>query len=50
MYAGEFLQAPHSSKPEHGSLLTDFLGEMRAEPIDPEQDAFVANVHASLMS
>ena len=32
-----------------GPLLADFLGEMRAEPINPEPDAFVTNVHAPLM-
>ena len=31
------------------SPLADFSGEMRAEPIDPEPDTFIADVDAALM-
>ena len=31
------------------SLFTDFSGEMRAEPIDPEPDTFMADVDTALV-
>ena len=32
-----------------GSPLADFSGEMRAEPIDPEPDTFMADVDTALV-